>query len=126
MESGVVFIFRHPNPWRSRCTFQPKLPPFNYRHSCSTRYRRWDSNAETVRSKRFGFNFRGKGGKDEEEEEEDKVDYDEVKRNKKRRWWSDESVMEENASDFFEEVINNVWIFKVLTFFLSYLFLCFY
>ncbi|KAI4338086.1 hypothetical protein L6164_016438 [Bauhinia variegata] len=97
------------------------LPPTHYlaspanskpfstsRNSCSTKYRRWDSNAETVRSRKFNFNFKGKGENDDEEEE--KVD----EFGKKRQWWSDESPgMEEETSGIWEEAVDNLWIFEI-------------
>ncbi|KAJ7955511.1 Transmembrane protein [Quillaja saponaria] len=85
----------------------PKAKPFSYsRILCSTKYRRWDSNAET---QRFSFNFRGK---EEDGEVEDEVAGEAS--GKKRRWWSDESPgMDEVPGGILEEAIDGVWILKV-------------
>ncbi|KAI4345941.1 hypothetical protein L6164_013026 [Bauhinia variegata] len=108
------------------CSLLPQpcrpLPPAQYlvspanpkpssasRSSCSTRYRRWDSNAENVRSRKFDFNFRGRNETDDDEEEEKVDDF-----GKKRRWWSDESPgMEQETSGFWEEAVDSLWIFEV-------------
>lgn len=123
MESGVVSLLtRPPHPWRPRSSFTflalNPLPTSQYRCSFSTRYRRWDSNAETVRSQ--GFNFGFKRGGDEEEEEEvdddDEYEYDGIGW-KKKRWWSDgTSRMDDGPFGILEETIDTVWIFKVQTF----------
>lgn len=126
MASGVVFLVTQPPPWRPISSFRSLslLSPssFHYRRSWSAaRYRRWDPNAETGRSQRFGFDFRGKRDKDEDEDEEGEEEYEEElyrSKGKKRRWWSDESPE-------IEEVIDNLWILKVtfVLFFFIYLFI---
>ncbi|KAL6194660.1 hypothetical protein ACLB2K_035741 [Fragaria x ananassa] len=127
MESSVL-VLTHPQPWRRpryslHSLFQnPPSPSSHLLRSYTTCYRRWDSNAETIRSKTFGFSFRDKRNQDEYEEEED--DYEEEedygystskgKKKKRRRWWSDgPSEMEEGPSGVLEEAIDSVWIFKV-------------
>ncbi|XP_024194745.1 uncharacterized protein LOC112197994 [Rosa chinensis] len=128
MESGVL-VLTHPHPWRPRYSlhslFQNPRPPSSHLlRSYTTKYRRWDSNAETIRSKTFGFSFRDRRNGDEDEEEDDD-DYEEEddygyntskgkKKKNKRRWWSDgPSEMEEKPVGVLEEAIDSVWIFKV-------------
>ncbi|KAM2039325.1 hypothetical protein ACFX1T_012780 [Malus domestica] len=127
MEGGVLPLAAQPHPWRPRYSFhfifQNPLPSTHLSRSYAPSYRRWDSNAETIRSQRFGFNFRDKGnreedaGDDEEEEEEEEEDY-EYSRSKgtnKRRWWSDESseMEEESSGGILEDAIDSFWILKV-------------
>lgn len=121
MESGVALLLTHPpHPWRHRYSFPSlslnPLPSSHYRYSFSTRYRRWDSNAETVRSEGFNFGFKRRGDEEEEDEEYDEEDdYDGI-RGKKKRWWSDESSrMKDGPSGILEETIDSIWIFKVQT-----------
>ncbi|PRQ36847.1 hypothetical protein RchiOBHm_Chr4g0396101 [Rosa chinensis] len=131
MESGVL-VLTHPHPWRPRYSlhslFQNPRPPSSHLlRSYTTKYRRWDSNAETIRSKTFGFSFRDRRNGDEDEEEDDD-DYEEEddygyntskgkKKKNKRRWWSDgPSEMEEKPVGVLEEAIDSVWIFKVIIF----------
>ncbi|XP_050374237.1 uncharacterized protein LOC126791797 [Argentina anserina] len=122
MESRVL-VLTHPPP-------HPRRPPRYSLHSLfqnppplsihslrsyTTRYRRWDSNAETIRSKTFGFSFRDKRSRDEDEdeyEEDDEFGYDTSKegKRKKRRWWSE---MEDGPFEVVDQAIDSVWIFKV-------------
>lgn len=135
MESSVLLLTQ-PHPWRPKYSFhslfQNPLPSSQPSRSYTPKYRRWDSNAETIRSQRFGFNLRDKGNKEEEddadgdEEEEEDYNYNGSKEKKKRRWWSDdysESEMEEGSGGILDEAIDSVWILKVLTF-TSFLVIC--
>ncbi|ONI26882.1 hypothetical protein PRUPE_1G052600 [Prunus persica] len=125
MESSVLLLTQ-PHPWRPKYSFhslfQNPLPSSQPSRSYTPKYRRWDSNAETIRSQRFGFNLRDKGNKEEEEdadgdeEEEEDYNYNGSKEKKKRRWWSDdysESEMEEGSGGILDEAIDSVWILKV-------------
>ncbi|KAJ9182361.1 hypothetical protein P3X46_006364 [Hevea brasiliensis] len=87
----------------------------------SASYRRWDSNAESVGSKKFKFKFRDKNKKyrengDMEERNEEVEDY--RRKGKKRRWWLDKPtgmVEEEEEEDagILEEFVDSLWIFKL-------------
>ncbi|KAM0963396.1 hypothetical protein FF1_022514 [Malus domestica] len=121
MESSVL-LTAQPHPWRPNYSFhficQNPLPSSHLSRSYAPSYRRWDSNAETIRSQRFGFNFRDKGnGEKDEDDDEDEEDYEYSRREgkKKRRWWSDESseMEEEGSGGILEDAIDSVWIFKV-------------
>ncbi|XP_024025930.1 uncharacterized protein LOC21397618 isoform X1 [Morus notabilis] len=117
MASVVVIVLSHPPPpWRPTFPFHflsLNPPPsffFHSRRSFSPAYRRWDSNAETVRSQRFGFGFKRKS--DEEEDDDDEYegkDYYRTK-GKKRRWWSDD--MDDGSGGILEDAIDAFWIFK--------------
>ncbi|PON94893.1 Transmembrane protein [Trema orientale] len=120
MASGVVVVvLTQPPPWRPTFSLRSlslvsPSSSFHYRRSWSAAgYRRWDSNAETGRSQKFGFDFRGKKDDNEDEDEE----YEEElygSKGKKRRWWSDESPeMEEGPGGILEEAIDAFWILKV-------------
>ncbi|PIA40102.1 hypothetical protein AQUCO_02500076v1 [Aquilegia coerulea] len=105
--SSSCFKFVH-------CCFTKKRPP-NKKTTTSTSSSYWDSNAESFRSDRFKFNF------DDELSEEDEYDrYDSRWReNRKRKWWSDDDDDDnddysEGGSGVVEEVIDRVWLFKVL------------
>ncbi|KAI5348227.1 hypothetical protein L3X38_001114 [Prunus dulcis] len=123
MESSVLLLTQ-PHLWRPKYSFhslcQNPLPSSQPSRSYTPKYRRWDSNAETIRSQRFGFNLRDKGNKEEEddadgeEEEEEDYNYNGSKEKKKRRWWSDDySEMEEGSGGILDEAIDSVWILKV-------------
>ena len=126
MASRVLVLTHSPHPWRPpRYTLHSLLhnPPPSSSHflrSFATNYRRWDSNAETIRSKTFGFSFRDKRNQDEEDddyEEEDEYGYStsKGKKRKKRRWWSDgPSEYDDGPFGVVEEAIDSVWILKVL------------
>ncbi|KAF5736691.1 hypothetical protein HS088_TW14G00841 [Tripterygium wilfordii] len=119
MESGVVLSTKP-----SSCFISSSIPQFQSWHPTASnllphsslvtvRYRRWDSNAESPRSRRFDFNFR-----DRSDAEED--DYDEYSRSreKKRWWWSVEGEEEDEEEDIegpgiLEAALDSVWIFKV-------------
>ncbi|KAI9078778.1 hypothetical protein K1719_039236 [Acacia pycnantha] len=93
-----------PYPWRF-LLYPPPSPPHFSKIFFATKYPRWDSNAETVRDRKFNFNFRGKGADDDDDEEYEK---------KRRWWWSDEpQEFEEETSWTWEDAIDSVWIFKV-------------
>ncbi|KAF4377229.1 hypothetical protein F8388_012330 [Cannabis sativa] len=89
----------------------PWVSYYHYRRSCRTHYCRWDSNAETKRSQRFGFDFRGKRDEYEDEDEEGE-DYEEGCYNgRKRRWWSDyESLEMEEGPGILKEAIDALWM----------------
>lgn len=120
MASVVVVVLSHPSqPWRPtfRFHFFSLNPPpsffFHSRRSFSPAYRRWDSNAETVRSQRFGFGFKRKS--DEEEDDDDEYegkDYYRTK-GKRRRSWSND--MDDGSGGILEDAIDAFWIFKVQT-----------
>ncbi|KAM6544812.1 hypothetical protein CsatB_025548 [Cannabis sativa] len=121
MASGLVILLTQPPPWPPINPLPPLslLSPssyYHYRFSCRTHYRRWDSNAETRRSQRFGFDFRGKRDEyEDEDEDEEEEDYEEGFYNgSKRRWWSDyESPEREEGPGILEEAIDALWILKV-------------
>ncbi|XP_062108986.1 uncharacterized protein LOC133819699 [Humulus lupulus] len=115
MASGVVILLTQPPPWRPSYPLRPLslISPssYQYRRSWRSQYRRWDSNAETGRSQRFGFDFRGKRDEDEYRDEEE---YEEgFYKGNKRRWWSDESPEMEEGPGILEEAIDSLWILKV-------------
>lgn len=112
--SSVPRLRLQPCPWRLLLPPPPSPPhlsnprPFSLtRIYFSIKYPRWDSNAETVRDRKFNFNFRGKGAEDDYDDEEEY--------GKKRRWWwSDEPPeFEDDTSWTWEEAIDGIWIFKV-------------
>lgn len=72
--------------------------------------RKWDSNAETFRSRNFKFKFNQND--DEEEEEEDEGFAASLR--KKKKWYA----------EVFEEITESIWIIKV--FFILSLFLPIY
>ncbi|KAL5542455.1 hypothetical protein UlMin_010165 [Ulmus minor] len=111
MACGMVLLTQPP-PWPPRYAFRNPPSSFHRRRYCSAGYRRWNSNAGTVGSQRFGFDFKGK---DEEEEEDDEYEEDYYRgRGKKRRWWSDQSPkIDDDPAGFFEEAIDSFWILKV-------------
>ncbi|CAN6725871.1 unnamed protein product [Malus baccata var. baccata] len=122
MEGGVLPLAAQPHPWRPRYSFhfifQNPLPSTHLSRSYAPSYRRWDSNAETIRSQRFGFNFRDKGNREEDagdDEEEEYYEYSRSKGTNKRRWWSDESseMEEESSGGILEDAIDSFWILKV-------------
>ncbi|XP_028773455.1 uncharacterized protein LOC114730538 [Neltuma alba] len=104
-----------PCSWRFLLSPAPSPPHFYNPKSLfltriyfSTKYPRWDSNAEAVRDRKFNFNFRGKGA--DEDEDDDEEEYEK----KRRWWWSDEPPeFEEETSWTWEDAIDSVWIFKV-------------
>ncbi|KAF7837393.1 putative transmembrane protein [Senna tora] len=102
-------ILPQPCPWRFLPPphfFNPK-PSSSFRIYFSTKYPRWDSNAETLRDRKFNFSFRGKGEDDDDDEDVEEF-------GKKRRWWSDEPPgTKKGTSGTWEEAIDSIWIFKV-------------
>ncbi|GAV57226.1 hypothetical protein CFOL_v3_00764 [Cephalotus follicularis] len=74
------------------------------RLSFTTKSRRWDSNAETFRTKKLNQN----DSVYEEEEEE----YSRDRRRKKRQWWSDVSSDINENPGILDQVIDSVWLFK--------------
>ena len=126
MESSVLPLTAQPHPWRPRYSFhfifQTPPPSSHLSRSYAPSYRRCDSNAETIRSQRFGFDFRDKGNRqedaDDDQEEEEDYEYSTSKGQNKRRWWSDESpeMVEESSGGILEDAIDSFWILKVLTF----------
>lgn len=108
----LPWLFRPPPPPPPSLSLFSNPKPFSPSPIFfSTKYPRWDSNAESVRDRKFNFSFRGKDNDDDGDEEE-ADDY-----GKKRRWWSDEPPdIEEGASGTWEEAIDSVWIFKVINF----------
>ena len=128
MEAHHSYILLQPRsprcPWRTL----PPPPPLttfasasqthhpkaisHHRISCSTKFRSWDSNAESIRSRNFNSNFRNK---DENKKEEAGAE----EYAKKRRWWSDESPgMEERTSGgLWDEATDyRLWVFEVINF----------
>ncbi|KAF9610687.1 hypothetical protein IFM89_023943 [Coptis chinensis] len=104
-------LTRNPNSYSSNCCcYTTKPPPRNTTTTSKTSY--WDSNAETFRSDRFKFKF---------EDEDDGYDYDydsdttrfTWRENRKRKWWSDDDDTQ-GRNSVIEDVIDNVWFFKVL------------
>ncbi|KDP33353.1 hypothetical protein JCGZ_12902 [Jatropha curcas] len=122
MESGGVATIRGGGLLllaKPRSKFLFKSPSFyspiiTTTSTFSARYSRWDSNAETVGSKKFNFKFRDGENDDIEEQNEEVEGY--RRKGKKRRWWSGESpdMEEEEAPGILEAAIDSLWIFEVV------------
>ncbi|XP_059652597.1 uncharacterized protein LOC132299792 [Cornus florida] len=90
-------------------TLSSQNPPLSshLRHITHSRYRRWDSNAETFRTQNFKFNQEN----NDKEEDDEGTGFGEKQR---RSWWSDDMPKEvDSASGGLEDLLDSVWIFKV-------------
>ncbi|KAA8527835.1 hypothetical protein F0562_035296 [Nyssa sinensis] len=80
----------------------------HHHHIIYTRYRRWDSNAETFRNQNFNFTSQYNNDDGDDDDEDNSF------RRKRKRWWSEDLPPDlDSGVGVLEEFIDSVWIFRV-------------